>query len=212
MPELIHPDDRPDAAERFRADLAGYLRERSGPELADLLDGLPDLVKADLISELAGRGPAWLRLPPDWPGNSDAEHTRRRSLQEVVADRWAARAARRASPPPGAALRGGWLPAPTAACQPPTRPEGGGWGRRATRPRHPAQEQDERAAMGWQDPAAQPARSGPRRAGGTGGSATTADPCIEQFDTYARRSARLPDPDPVSAHAGACPAQEAQHA
>jgi hypothetical protein len=106
--EPLHPDDRPDAAERFRADLAGYLRERSGPELADLLEGLPDPVKADLISELAARGPTWLRLPPTWPAHPDAEHDRRRSLREVVADRRAARAARRAGPPPGSS-RQAWL-------------------------------------------------------------------------------------------------------
>jgi hypothetical protein len=32
----------PTSAAWFRADLAGYLRGLSGPELADLLDGLPD--------------------------------------------------------------------------------------------------------------------------------------------------------------------------
>jgi hypothetical protein len=51
--ELVHPDDRPDPGERFRADLAGYLRDLSGGELADLLGGLPDPVKVDLIAELA---------------------------------------------------------------------------------------------------------------------------------------------------------------
>jgi hypothetical protein len=65
--EILPPADRPDAAERFRADLASYLCERTGPELATLLDRLPDQVKADLISELAERGPAWLRLPPPGP-------------------------------------------------------------------------------------------------------------------------------------------------
>jgi hypothetical protein len=156
MSDLIHPDDRPDAAERLRADLAGYLRERTGPELAELLNRLPDPVKADLIGELAGHGPAWLRLPPDWPGHPDAEHDRRRWLREVVADRRAARAARRAGAPPGAALEE-WLA---------TRPHGSlpaadpGRERRlgealrghATQ----CQEQDERAAMGWQDPGRSP--------------------------------------------------------
>jgi hypothetical protein len=54
----LPPADRPDPAERFRADLAGYLRERTGPQLAALLQRLPDQVKADLIAELAERGPA----------------------------------------------------------------------------------------------------------------------------------------------------------
>ena len=102
--DLIHPDDRPDPGARFRADLAGYLRQLSGPELADLLDGLPDPVKVDLIAELAERGPTCARLPATWPGHPDAEFLRRRSLREVVADRRAARAARRAGPPPGASL------------------------------------------------------------------------------------------------------------
>jgi hypothetical protein len=104
--DLLHPDDRPDPAARFRADLAGYLRGLSGPELADLLDGLPDPVKVDLIGELAARGPAYARLPDTWPAHPDAEFMRRRSLREVVADRRAARAAHRAGPPPGATLIG----------------------------------------------------------------------------------------------------------
>jgi len=104
--DLIHPDDRPDPAARFRADLAGYLRGLPGPELADLLAGLPDPVKVDLIAALAARGPAHARLPDAWPAHPDTELLRRRSLREVVADRRAARAARRAGPPPGAALAG----------------------------------------------------------------------------------------------------------
>jgi hypothetical protein len=79
---LVHPEDRPDPVARFRADLAGYLRGLPGSELADLLAGLPDT----------------------WPGHPDTEFMRRRSLREVVADRRAARAARRAGPPPGATL------------------------------------------------------------------------------------------------------------
>jgi hypothetical protein len=39
---LFTPDDRPDPRERFRADLASYLAELPGGELADLLDRLPD--------------------------------------------------------------------------------------------------------------------------------------------------------------------------
>jgi hypothetical protein len=156
MPKLVHPDDRPDAAERFRADLSGYLRERSGPELADLLERLPDPVKADLISELAERGPAWLRLPPDWPGHPDAEHSRRRSLREVVADRRAARAARRASPPPGAALeeRLATRPHGSPPAADPARQRRLGKALRG----HASQreDQDERTAMGWQDPGCPP--------------------------------------------------------
>jgi hypothetical protein len=34
--DLVHPEDRPDPAVRFRADLAGYLHGVPGPELADL--------------------------------------------------------------------------------------------------------------------------------------------------------------------------------
>jgi hypothetical protein len=70
---------------RFRADLAGYLRGRSGPELADLLDGLPDRVKVDLIAALAARGPVYARLPNTWPGHPDAEFMRRRRTVTVYA-------------------------------------------------------------------------------------------------------------------------------
>jgi hypothetical protein len=87
--DLTHPDDRPDPAARFRADLAAYLRGLSGP------------VKVDQIAALAAGGPAYARLPASWPGHPDAEFVRRRSLREVVADRRAARAVRRAGPPPG---------------------------------------------------------------------------------------------------------------
>jgi len=107
--DLVHPDDRPDPAARFRADLAGYLRGLSGPELADLLRGLPDPVTVDLIAALAARGPAHARLPDTWPGHPDSEFMRRRSLREMVSDRRAARAARaarRAGPPPGVTLAG----------------------------------------------------------------------------------------------------------
>jgi len=104
--DLIHPDDRPDPGERFRADLAGYLHTLSGPELADLLAGLSDPVTVDLIAALAARGPAHARLPATWPAHPDSEFLRRRAARAVVADRRAARAARRAGPPPGAALTG----------------------------------------------------------------------------------------------------------
>jgi hypothetical protein len=102
--DLAHPDDRPDPAARFRADLAGYLRGLPAPELADLLAGLPDPVTIDLIAALAERGPAYAKLPPTWPAHPDAEFMRRWSLREVVADRRAARAARRTGPPPGTTL------------------------------------------------------------------------------------------------------------
>jgi hypothetical protein len=148
--DLTYPDDRPDPAARFRSDLAGYLRGLSGPELADLLTGLPDPVKVDLIAELAECGPAYARLPDTWPAHPDSELLRRRSLREVVADRRAARAARWTGPPPGATL----------ADRLTNRPQ-------VTKPtRHPAverrlgealqgraaAERDERAAMAFDDP------------------------------------------------------------
>jgi hypothetical protein len=75
--DLLHPDDRPGPAARFRVDLGGYLRGLSGPELADPLAGLPDPVTIDLIAALATRGPA----------HPNTELLRRRSLREVVTDR-----------------------------------------------------------------------------------------------------------------------------
>jgi hypothetical protein len=155
MPEFIHPDDRLDPAERFRADLAGYLAERSGPELAELLQRLPDQIKADLIAELAERGPTWLRLPPTWPGHPDAEHYRRRSLREVVADRRAARAARRAGPPPGSSLQD-WLQVRPHASLPadPGRERRLGEALRSHATQR--QEQDERTEMDQQDPSGPP--------------------------------------------------------
>jgi len=97
--DLTHPDGRPDPGARFRADLAGSLRGLWGPEVTELLDGLPDPVKVDLIAALAARGPASARLPDTWPGHPDAEFMRRRSLREVVAGR---RGARRPPPAPPA--------------------------------------------------------------------------------------------------------------
>jgi hypothetical protein len=80
--DLVHPDDRPDPTARFHADLTGHLRGLSGPELADLLAGLPDPVTVDLIAALAARGPAYARLPATWPGHPDTDLMRRRSLRE----------------------------------------------------------------------------------------------------------------------------------
>jgi hypothetical protein len=40
--DLVHPHDRPDPAARFHVDLAGYDTGLPAPELADLVDGLPD--------------------------------------------------------------------------------------------------------------------------------------------------------------------------
>jgi transposase len=75
--DLIYPDDRPDPAARYRADLAGSLRDLSGPELAELLDGLPDPVKVDLIGQLAAR-PGLGQAPRDtWPAHPDTEFMRR---------------------------------------------------------------------------------------------------------------------------------------
>jgi hypothetical protein len=61
-------------------------------------------VKVDLIAELAARGPASARLSATWPQHPDIEFMRRRSLRKVVADRRAARAARRIGPPPSTTL------------------------------------------------------------------------------------------------------------
>jgi hypothetical protein len=149
--DLIHPDDRPDPGARFRADLAAYLRGLSGPELADLLDGLPDPVKVDLIGELAARGPAYARLPDTWPGHPDAEFMRRRSLREVMADRRAARAARRTGPP-GATLAD-WAANRSSVTRPTTDPAvqrrlGEALHGRAAEPA----DQDERAAITFDDP------------------------------------------------------------
>jgi hypothetical protein len=130
--DLAHPDDRPDPAARFRADLAGSLRGLSGRELAGLLVGLPDQVKVDLIAELAARGPASARLPDTWPGHPDAEFLRRRSLREVVADRRDARAARRLVRHPAPPWLTGLPTAPPSPGPPATRPFSGGSGRRWT--------------------------------------------------------------------------------
>jgi hypothetical protein len=153
--DLVHPDDRPDPAARFRADLAGYLRGLPAPELADLLDGLPDPVKIDLIAALAERGPAHARLPDTWPGHPDAEFMRRRSLREVAADRRAARATRRAGPPPGVTLadRAYNRPSVTRPAKDPAAERRLGEALRSrTAERAERDERDDLAAMAFDDP------------------------------------------------------------
>jgi hypothetical protein len=149
--EPLHPDDRPDAAERFRADLAGYLRERSGPDLAAAAAHLarPPRRRAH-SAPLAARGG---RRPPGRPCR------------------------RRAGPPPGSSLQA-WLASRPHGRLPATDP---GRERRlgeALRG-HTTQRQSRTSGRRWAGgtPAAHPAHTRPRRAGGTGGSTTTADPC-----------------------------------
>jgi hypothetical protein len=75
---------------RFRADLAAYLDSLFVHELAELLGELPEPTRVALMHELSQRGPAWARLPEDWP------QLPRRTLRQAVADR---RSARRPLPP-----------------------------------------------------------------------------------------------------------------
>jgi hypothetical protein len=175
--DLIHPDDRPHPAARFRAHLASYLRGLPAPELAELLAGLPDPVTVDLIAELAARGPAHARLPVTWPGHPDTELLRRRSLREVVADRRAARAARRAGAPPGATLAD-WAANRPLVIRPGKDPAVERRLGEALRGRAAERgERDDLAAMAFDDPGcprrASPSR--PPRAGGTGGCPTSVD-------------------------------------
>jgi hypothetical protein len=97
-----------------------------------------------------------LPLPPAWPGHPDADLSRRRSLREVVADRRAARSARRAGPPPGSSLEE-WLATRPDVTPPATDP---GRERRlgeALRGHADARaDRDERAAMDQQDPGGPP--------------------------------------------------------
>jgi hypothetical protein len=151
----IHPEQL-DGERRFRADLAVYLDSLPVGELAEMLGELPHsrqqpLQVGVLMVALNERLPDALKLlpPAGQPGPGEG---RRRSLRQVVADRRAARAARRAGPPPGAALQD-WLA---------TRAHGGLPAADPARERrlgealrgHAAQreDQDERTAMGWQDP------------------------------------------------------------
>jgi hypothetical protein len=65
-PTLPEPTgDQGDA--RFRADLAAYLNSLFLHELGDLLGELPEPTRVALMQELSERGPAWARLPEDWP-------------------------------------------------------------------------------------------------------------------------------------------------
>jgi hypothetical protein len=97
--------------QRFRADLVTYLDSLPVSELAALLCELPVMTRVTLMHELSDRGPTWARLPVTWPQHPDAEHLGRRSLREVLADRRAARAARRSGPPAPLADPGGdrWI-------------------------------------------------------------------------------------------------------
>jgi hypothetical protein len=92
---------------RFRTDLAAYLDSLLVGELAGLLCELPVMTRITLMHELSDRDPAWARLPV----HPDAHLMGRRSPREVLADRRAARAARRAGPPAPLADPGGdrWI-------------------------------------------------------------------------------------------------------
>jgi hypothetical protein len=191
--DLVHPDDRPDPTARFRADLAGYLRGRPGPELADLLAGLPDPVTVDLLAALAARGPAHAGLPDTWPAHPDDEFMRRRSLREVLADRRAARAARRAEPPPGA-MMADWLrtrPQVTPPTNDPVVERRLGEALRARAPQRG--EGEDRVAMAGTTRAARASPSRPPRAGAIGGCPTTsADPAWLGAPAYCGRGSRFP--------------------
>jgi hypothetical protein len=83
-PTLPEPTGDQGAAQ-FRADLAAYLDSLFLHELADLLGELPEPTRVALMHELSERGPAWAKLPEDWP------QLPRRSLREQLADRRASR-------------------------------------------------------------------------------------------------------------------------
>jgi hypothetical protein len=83
-PTLPEPTGDQGAA-RFRADLPAYLNILFLHELGDLLGELPEAARVALMYELSERGPAWARLPQDWP------QIPRRTLREQLADRRAAR-------------------------------------------------------------------------------------------------------------------------
>jgi hypothetical protein len=87
MPDRpILPEPTSDqGAARFRADLVAYMDSLFLGELADLLGELPKPTRVALMYELSERGPAWAKLPQDWP------QLLRRSLREQLADRRASR-------------------------------------------------------------------------------------------------------------------------
>ena len=62
------------------------------------------MIRVTLMHELSDHGPAWARLPVAWPQHPDAEHMGAAArCGRVLADRRAARTARRSTPaaPPG---------------------------------------------------------------------------------------------------------------
>jgi hypothetical protein len=134
--------------QRFRADLLAYLDSLSVHELADLLGELPSSRQEPLQLGVLMVAMNELLPPAGQPGPGEG---RRRSLREVVADRRAARAARRAGPP-GATLED-WLRTRPHGRPPATDP--------AVERRlgeapcgHATQrgEREEQAAMAWEDP------------------------------------------------------------
>jgi hypothetical protein len=104
-PTLPEPSSDWGAAQ-FRADLAAYLDSLFLHDLADLLGELPEPTRVALMHELSERGPAWAKLPEDWP------QLPRRSLRERLADRRAAR-----QPPSPEQLHRWWAEADRAADQ-----------------------------------------------------------------------------------------------
>jgi hypothetical protein len=99
MPDSPTRPEYQSGEQLFRADLVTYLDSLPVGELAGLLCELLAMTRTTLMHELSDRGPAWARLPVTWPQHPDAHLMGRRSLREVLADRRAARAARRSSPP-----------------------------------------------------------------------------------------------------------------
>jgi hypothetical protein len=152
--DLIHPDDRPHPAARFRAHLASYLRGLPAPELAELLAGLPDPVTVDLIanSPPAARprpAPRHLARPP-----------RHRAAAAAVAAGGGGRPARRPRCPPR--RRTTRRHPGRLGRQPPLgHPARQGPGGRAAARRGAAwsRERDDLAAMAFDDPAARAARA-----------------------------------------------------
>jgi hypothetical protein len=89
-PTLPEPISDQGAA-RFRADLAAHLNSMLLHEPAELLGVLPEPTRVALMHELSERGPAWAKLPEDWP------QLPRWSLRERLAARRSARRPRRPS-------------------------------------------------------------------------------------------------------------------